>query len=173
MYIRKNLSVIDVWYSDFFELIFLFVQLPMAHRMRICSLYHLPKFRYQEYEPMNCLENLIDDALDKSPNTLIVCGGDLNQLDLKQLQHLTDLSVLVNFSTRSDTFLDNCLKNWPDFSENSVQSVCPLKRTIQASLFLLERNLNRFDKKCNSLQRTKKIGFLSFKTINCITDLRY
>ena len=56
----------------------------------------------------------MDYALDKDPNILIVCGGDLNQLEHTQLQRLTGLSVLVDFPTRGDAFLDNCLTNRPD-----------------------------------------------------------
>ena len=61
-------------------------------------------------------QNLMDNALDKDPNILIVCGDDLNQLDLTLLQRLTGLSVLVDFPTKDDAFLDNCLTNKPELS---------------------------------------------------------
>ena len=63
---------------------------------------------------MDYLVNLMDTTLDKYPNTAIVCGGDLNQLDLTRLQRLTGCNVLVDFPTRGDAFLDNCLTNQPD-----------------------------------------------------------
>ena len=116
VYIRKNLSVIDVMRSDLYELIGLTVELATKHRMLICGLYHPPKFKYRECELMNCLQKLLDNALDKDPNILIVCGDDLNQLDLTLLQRLTGLSVLVDFPTKDDAFLDNCLTNKPELS---------------------------------------------------------
>ena len=114
IYTRNNLSVIGIYCSDLYELLCLTLRLPTGHRMLICGLYHPPKFRYQECELMHYLVNLIDNTLDKHPNTVIVCGGDLNQLNLTQLQCLTGLSVLVDFPTRGESFPDNCLTNRPD-----------------------------------------------------------
>ena len=113
IYTRNNLSVIDIYRSDLYELLCLTLHLPTGHRMLIYGLYHPPKFRYQKCELIHYLVNLIDNTLDKHPNKVIVCGGDLNQINLTQLQRLTALSVLVDFPTRAESSLDNCLTNRP------------------------------------------------------------
>ena len=48
---------------------------------------------------MTYLVNIFDDTLDKYPDTVFVCGGDLNQLDLDRLQSMTGWNVLVDFPT--------------------------------------------------------------------------
>ena len=52
--------------------------------------------------------NFFDTMLDKHPNISIVCGGDLNRLDLTRLKRITGWTALVDFPTRGDSFLDNC-----------------------------------------------------------------
>ena len=111
VYVRDNLSVLDVYRSNLFEIICVTLALPTGHQMLVCGVYHPPKYNYQEYELMNHLVNLFDNALDKSPNSVIVWGGDLNRPDIMQLQRLTGLNVLVDFPTRGDAFLDNYLTN--------------------------------------------------------------
>ena len=37
---------------------------------------------------MNHLINFLDYTLDKDPNTVFVCGGDLKELDLNRLQSM-------------------------------------------------------------------------------------
>ena len=39
----------------------------------------------------------------------MLCGGDLNQLDLEKLSTLSGLNILVDFPARSDSVLNNCL----------------------------------------------------------------
>ena len=46
-----------------------------------------------------------------------VCGGDLNQLDLQHLEALSGWNSVVDFPTRGDWHLDNCLTNRPDLFE--------------------------------------------------------
>ena len=40
-----------------------------------------------------------------------MCGGDLNQLNIKQVEQLTGWNALVDFPTRGESRLDNCLSN--------------------------------------------------------------
>ena len=63
---------------------------------------------------MDYLVNFFDTMLDKHPNISIVCGGDLNRLDLTRLKRITGWTALVDFPTRVDSFLDNCFTNRPD-----------------------------------------------------------
>ena len=49
--------------------------------------------------------------MESNPNGLIVCGGDLNRLDLEKLTAVSGLKVLVDFATRGSAILDNCLTN--------------------------------------------------------------
>ncbi len=50
---------------------------------------------------------------------MFLFGGDLNHLDLECLKAEAGWHILVNFPTRGDVTLDNCLTNRPDlFSES-------------------------------------------------------
>ena len=56
----------------------------------------------------NCtafLENIIDNCLNKHPNTATVVAGDFNHV------HLKHLSQYVKFHTRGDKTLDLCYSN--------------------------------------------------------------
>lgn len=63
---------------------------------------------------MSHLINFFDNPLDKDPNTVFACGGDLNHLNLNGLQSMSGWKALVDFPTRGDVFLDNCLTDRPD-----------------------------------------------------------
>lgn len=71
---------------------------------------------------MNYLLRIVDDTLDKHADTVFVCFSDLNQLNLNRLQAMTGLSVLVDFPTIGDTYLDHCLINRPDLFNKSVKT---------------------------------------------------
>ena len=66
---------------------------------------------------MNYLVGYVDYVLKKHLDTVVVCGGDLNQLDLQHLEALSGWNSLVDFPTRGDSHLDNCLTNRPDLFE--------------------------------------------------------
>ena len=51
--------------------------LPSGHRMWICGLYHPPKFNYSDTEFMTYLVHIFEETLDKYPDTVFLCGGDL------------------------------------------------------------------------------------------------
>ena len=69
---RKNLTVMDVYKSKLYQLICVTLLLPSGHR-------HPPKFNYSDTELMTYPVNIFDDTLVKYPDTVFVCGGDLNQ----------------------------------------------------------------------------------------------
>ena len=77
IYTRNNLSVIDVYRSNLYEIICLTVSLPSENCILLSGLYHPPKTTYQECDLMDYLENFFDIMLDKHPNISIVCCGDL------------------------------------------------------------------------------------------------
>lgn len=49
--------------------------------------------------------------MDSHPGTVVVCGGDLNQLNIKQFEQLTGWNALVDFPMRVESRLDDCLSN--------------------------------------------------------------
>ena len=82
--------------------------------MLICGLYHPPKFNYKERELREYLIHIADEMSDRYPEIVFLLGGDLNRLDLERLQVDAGWDILVNFPTRGDATLDNCLTNRPD-----------------------------------------------------------
>ena len=63
---------------------------------------------------MNYLIDYTDNVLDAHPQTVIVLGGDFNQLDMDGLQQLSGWNVLVDYPTRGDSHSDNRVTNRPD-----------------------------------------------------------
>lgn len=117
IYLRHNIKVLEIYRSSLHELIYLTLLLPSGHHMLVCGLYHPPKPNYQACDLMNYLVGYVDYVLKKHPDTVVVCGGDLNQLDLQHLEALSGWNSLVDFPTRGDSHLDNCLTNRPDLFE--------------------------------------------------------
>ena len=52
---------------------------------------------------MNHLLSFVDQTMDSHPGTVVVCGGDLNQLNIKQFERLTGWNALVDFPTRGES----------------------------------------------------------------------
>ena len=73
---------------------------------------------------MRHIVDLADNTLDLHPNTVIVCGGDLNKLNLNQLQQLSGWNVLVDFPTRGKSCLDNVLTNRKDLFGKCYLLIC-------------------------------------------------
>ena len=88
--------------------------LPSGHRMLICGIYNPPKHKYCDLDIMNYLISFVDSVLDKHPDAVIVCGGNVNRLDMQELKALSGWNVMVDFPTRGNACLDNCLTNRPD-----------------------------------------------------------
>ena len=81
VYVRNNLSVVNVSRSSAFELISNTLALPSSHKMLLCGLYHPPKVGYQEYDLIECISDIVDMFLQENPNSVAICGGDFNQLN--------------------------------------------------------------------------------------------
>ena len=65
----------------------------------------------QEIELIDAIAALADDFLDSVPEGVVLCGGDVNRLDLDSVVSASGLSALVDFPTRGQATLDNCLTN--------------------------------------------------------------
>ena len=111
IYARSNIKVTGIIRSQKFECLCLHIDLPSGHKMLICGVYHPPITTYTDAEFIDYFTNITDDFLESNPNGLIVCGGDLNRLDLEKLTAVSGLKVLVDFATRGSVILDNCLTN--------------------------------------------------------------
>ena len=73
-----------------------------------------PKTRYQESELLDYLTTINDEFLESNAHSAVICGGDLNKLNVDLLQTLSGLDPLVNFPTRGNSILDNCSTNRVD-----------------------------------------------------------
>ena len=62
-----------------------------------------------------------DTFLDMHPNEEVLCGGDLNRLDLDCLSSSPGLVPMVNFATRGTSILDNCLTNHPELFNDPLR----------------------------------------------------
>ena len=63
---------------------------------------------------MSFLVDFTDNVLDAHPQTVIVLGGDFNQMDMDRLQEMSGWNAMVDFPTCGESHLDNCLTNRPD-----------------------------------------------------------
>ena len=111
IYVRKNVKVKSVSRSELFESISLEIELPSGHHMLMCGIYHPPRSKYQEDDLIEYIMDIVDQFLECHPSGLVLCGGDLNRLDLEKLSNLSGLKALVDFPTRGNSVLDNCLTN--------------------------------------------------------------
>ena len=95
MYVRDNLKVLDIWRDMLFEMLGVQLLLPSGHWMLVIDaiLEHCNMF------------------LDTYSYGVILCRGDVNKLNLDQLSMLSGLAALVDFPTRGNSILDNCLTN--------------------------------------------------------------
>ena len=55
---------------------------------------------------MSYLISFVDSVLDKYPDTVIVCVGDVNRWDTQELKALSGWYVIVDIPTRGNTCLD-------------------------------------------------------------------
>ena len=82
--------------------------------MLMCGIYNPPKHKYRDSGIMNYLISFVDSVLDKHPDAVIVCGGDVNRLDMQELKALSGWNIMVDFPTRGNACLENCFTNRPD-----------------------------------------------------------
>ena len=91
------MKVIDIQRSDVYELIEITLLLPTGNTMIAYGLYHPPTHNYLENNLVDYLLNRADDILDKVPDVVIVCGGDLNKLNINKLEQLLGWEAMVVF----------------------------------------------------------------------------
>ena len=56
----------------------------------------------------------MDNELEKHPDSVLLCGGDVNRLNVHEFQVLSGWNVMVDFPTRSNACLENCFTNRAD-----------------------------------------------------------
>ena len=94
---------------------------------------------YDEGDLIDTIIDRCDTFLDMHPNGKILCGRDLNRLDLDCLSTSSGLVPMVNFATRRTSILDNCLKNHPDLFNDPLRFKA-LKKTDHWGVILPPRN---------------------------------
>ena len=115
IYIPNNLTVVNVYRSTLYKVICINLRFPSGHRFLVCGMYYPPRHNYAEEDLMSSRTNIVDNELDEHPQTVVVCGGDLNKLNIDRLEKLTGWNAMVDFPTRGLSCLDNCLSNLKDF----------------------------------------------------------
>ena len=111
---RENLKVLNVNRANSFQMLIVELLLLSGHHILIIGLYHPPSFKYDEGNLIDTIINRCDTFLDMHPHGVVLCGGDLNRLDLDCLSSSPSLVPMVNFTTRGTSTLDNCLTNHPE-----------------------------------------------------------
>ena len=114
IYVRKNLKVLNIYLSSLYELICVTLLLPSGHRFLICGFYNPPKHQYCEQDLIDYIISLMDNELEKHPDSVLLCSGDVNCLDVHEFQALSGWNVMVDFLTRGNARLDNCFTNCAD-----------------------------------------------------------
>ena len=114
VYVRDSLKVLDVYRSNLYDFIALTVLLLSDHIMLICGLYNPPKLSYRDIDLMNYIISFVDLVLNKHPEAAIVCGGNVNRLDMQEFNALSGWDFIVDFPKRGNACLDNCLTNRTD-----------------------------------------------------------
>lgn len=82
VYVRDSFKVLDVYWFNLYEFIVLIVLLLFDYIMLICGLYNFFKYSYQDIDLMNYIIFFVDFVLNKYFEVVIVCGGDVNCLDM-------------------------------------------------------------------------------------------
>lgn len=111
---RDSLKVLDVYRSNLYEFIALTVLLPSDHIMLICGLYNPPTHNYRDLDLITYIISFVELVLNKHPEAAIVCGGDVNRLDMQEFKALSGWDFMVDFPTRGNAWLDNCMTNRAD-----------------------------------------------------------
>ena len=82
--------------------------------MLIIGLYPPPSFKCDEGNVIDTILDRFVTFLDMHPNGVVLCGGDLNRLDLDRLSTSPGPVPTVNFTTRGTSTLNNCLTTHPE-----------------------------------------------------------
>ena len=126
---RENVKVLNVNRANSFQMLIVELLLLSGHHMLIIGLYHPPSFKYDEGNLIDTIINRCDTFLGMHPHGVVLCGGDLNRLDLDCLSSSPSLVPMVNFTTRGTSTLDNCLTNHPE-PVSYTHLTLPTKRIV-------------------------------------------
>ena len=89
VYIRNNLSVVDVHRASDYEVIGITICLPSGHHLLVCGAYNPSEHNYTEENIMNYIVNFVHNVLDNLPRIYVVFSGDLNKLNVKRIEELS------------------------------------------------------------------------------------
>ena len=111
IYRRNNLTVVNVYRSTLFEVICINLCLSTGHRLLVRGMYHQSKHNCAGKDLLCYLTNIVDNELDEHLQTVIVCDGDLNKLNIDRSEELKDWNAMVDFPTRGLSCFDSCFSN--------------------------------------------------------------
>ena len=124
IYVRKNLKVLNIYRSGLYELICMTLLLPSGHRFLICGFYNPPKHQYREHDLIDYIISSMDNELEKHPDSVLLCGGDVNCLDVHEFQALSWWNIMVDFTTRGNACLDNCFTDRVNLFDSPYPIIC-------------------------------------------------
>ena len=84
---------------------------------------------------MNYIISFVEVVSNKHPEAAIVCGGDVNRLDMQEFKSLSGWDLMVDFPTWGNECLDNCLTNRVDRSVKHIPYTCLLRQTMKALFY--------------------------------------
>ena len=177
IYLRNNLRVKKVTKSDRYECIFLEIERPSKYSMLVLGLYHPPRVSYSELELMDYLIEIMDTFLEENPDGLFVCGGDFNHLNLNRLSIMSGLKVLVDFPTRGQSILDNCLTNKESLFSKCYPIISQIKSDHKGVVLPAGIKPVRCTYKVHDCREHRKIAFrkmlsdFNWEQISYITDV--
>ena len=122
--------------------------LPSGHHMLIIGLYHPPSFKYDEGNLIDTIIDRCDTFLDMHRNGVVLCGGDLNRLDLDRLSTSPGPVPMVNFTTRGTSTLDNCLTNHPKLLNDPLRFQALVKTDNWSVILPLGNKIKPIQSEC-------------------------
>ena len=124
IYVRKNIKVLNIYRSGLYELICMTLLLPSGHRFLVCGFYNPPKHQYREQDLIDYIISSMDNELGKHPDSVLLCGGDVNCLDVHEFQALSWWNIMVDFPTSGNACLDNCFTDRVNLFGSPYPIIC-------------------------------------------------
>ena len=148
IYVRENLMVLNFNRAHFFKMLSVELLLLSGHHMLIIGLYHPPSLKYDEGNLIDTAIDRCDTFLDMHLNGVVLCGGDLNRLDLDCLSTSPGPVPMVNFATRGTSILDNCLTNHPELFNDPLRFQALIKTDHWGVILPLGNKIKPIQSKC-------------------------
>jgi hypothetical protein len=122
VYARSELSISEIVFANDvrdFELLWTKISAAAVQRITfVGALYHPPKPIYNTNLLMDYIESTVEHLVSDAPGSLVILAGDLNSLNLTELQERTGLTDLVSEPTRGPNILDHVLVSEPSVYEH-------------------------------------------------------